>query len=320
MKLEQISPVWPWPHAPFNCRRFAPGSPLRPLRPGHVAGPMIDAAPIIVAENMANNANGLMLLDGHRRMAQAATAGAPHVNALILPANTGAAERVRIALAGRLHTTGVEKLLTIHAVIRYLENQSIKVDDQSVEQSLEQYMGRPINARYATTLDRLAELSHAELAVLHYLDFPFERLHLFGDCLDEERNATLMLIARFPFTASEVKQTIRLLQMLRGRADFHPSMMLEDIAQHDSSRSVLAAIRDLTHPSLTRREASLRKHIKAIAMPGTARLQPPEHLEGNELSCYFRFSSVRELDDYVNRLRRAIDSGQIAELLEELNG
>jgi hypothetical protein len=318
MKLEQISPAWPWPHAPFNCRRFAPGSPLRPLSVRDVV-PLIDAAPIIMAEHPAESNAGLVLLDGHRRMAEAAFAGTAHVNVLILPESTSAAERIRIALAGRQHTTGVEKLLTVHTVTQYLGGQSQKTNHDS-NQILEQFMGRSINTRYLATLDRLASMRQDELAALHYLGLPFERLHLFSDCLDEERNAVLLLLSRFAFTSSEVKQTLRSLRMLRGRRDFKPSMLLAAIDQHDSSGSVLAAIRDMTHPTLTRREATLRDQIKAIAMPSAARLQAPEHLEGNEISCYFRFSSVQELDDYVNRLRRAIDSGQMAELLEELNG
>jgi len=77
----------------------------------------------------------------------------------------------------------------------------------------------------------------------------------------------------------------------------------------------LDALRSRSHPELLRRERDVTDAVAAIGLPESARIQPPENLEGDSVSCYFRFSSVKELDTHLRKLRRAVDDGAIARLL-----
>jgi hypothetical protein len=48
-------------------------------------------------------------------------------------------------------------------------------------------------------------------------------------------------------------------------------------------------------------------------------VRAPESLEGDALSCYFDVSSAREFNERLQALRRAMQSGGIEKLFDELN-
>jgi hypothetical protein len=277
---------------------------------------------------------GPVVVDGHLRMAAAHAAGVTGVPAFLLPEHTASDVVLFQALSGRAGgLSDVEKLIAVRKTALYAQygfadpdgDTAVTVPDNLIS-VYSQFLSREVTRAYLEQLLRILDFPSDELALLHVLDTPLDHLTSLLDLSADERRGLLLLRTRIPITASETRKLVRLFLALRGpgsqsRFDFKHwyAAKISSYDSHTRGKDLLAELRSITHPNLTRREDAVETSIQSLRFPPSMRLSPPENLEGDSFSCYFRFSSVEEIEDHVRRIRRAIDEGTIGSLLEHLN-
>lgn len=330
--------------APFFFRPFQPQNPLfRRKRSfweaGENSGTRVATYSVSRPVVLLQTGGEPVIVDGHRRMDAARRAGAPAVSALLLPAKIDRVSVVSFALDdGAENLSGVERLVAVRKTARYVrfgirDEAPVAPADESpevAERLLPLYsrlFSRQVDREYLRRVDSVLSFPYEELALLHALEVPVERLAPFLDLTADERKGLLLLLSRFHATASETRSLIRLILELRGpssrpgRVDV-PRWFAEKACFYtpeSRAKQLVVELKAILSPTLTRRREAIEETIRALGLEPSVVLRPPENLEGDAFSCYFKFSSVEEIKNHLRTLRRAIDDGTIETLLRELN-
>lgn len=332
--------------APFNFRPFSGQTPLsrscisnaRTQLAGQVIGGLKIGLTDVLAANpvlLLQAAGGPVIVDGHLRMTEAHRAGVSSLPAFLLPENTARDLVIFHTLSGRAAgLSDVERLIAVQKTGRYARY-GFSAPDGGGTGAVQEHLislyshlfSRELTVEYLERALGVLEFPADELALLHVLDVPLDQLASLLDLNARERRGLLLLRGRIPMTASESRKLVRLFLSVRGPASQRRFDMqrwvAEKISSYDSrtrGKDLLAEFRTHSHPTLSKREDEIDTTIRSLRFPPSITLRPPENLEGDVFSCYFKFSSVKDIEDHLRRIRNAIDEGTVEKLIGDLNG
>jgi len=303
---------------------------------GGTLGAGIRARPVSLLET----SSAPVVIDGHRRMNEAARLDLESVPALIYPDDTPRETLVSLSLEGKGNTlTGVEKIIALYKTTLFAAGNVgdgdipltspplIEVPDW-ISPFHRLLVGRPVSPDFVTRLLRVLTFPAAELRSLHDFALTVESLVPLLDLELFERAGFLTLRRLSPLTTAEGRELIRLLILARGRSAFELGPWIDGLESETSGHegksckgsTIIRSLKHRIHPTLTRRQQEIGETIETMRLPNRLRISPPENLEGDSFSCYVRFSRVEELQRYIDVLQKAVtdgSAGRILDLLEE---
>lgn len=349
-ELARITPVAVADNAPFRFRlrldpsgsTERPGDERTPGKTSTVFSPErfafdLGAHQVIKPISMHESHAGPVIIDGHRRMHFAHSAGIEQIPAFIYPADTPKQAICELALSSALESanlSGVERTLAAYKAAYFLTrshcSQNLpfeRIELDAIPGELLPPLGalfkRPVSERFLLGCFEILRLGIEELELLDSLELQVEHIIPLLELTPHERLWLLERKRRSSMTTAEMRKLARLLTFARSKEGFH-------LGDWDR-RGQLAAKEPLTggaligllkreiYPELSRREQNIAAYVKDMDLPSSIKIKAPENLEGDSFSCYFTFSSSSEFRRYMNILRWAGGDGKIKQIVDELN-
>ncbi len=290
---------------------------------------------------------GHIVIHGHRQIDAALSEGAASIPSIVYPADTPRQTVVTLALEqcaiqGAGHPreenkhsggalSGIEKILAIYKTSLYAggglaaAGEPLKLDTPVsppdwIVPLYANLLGRRVSKPYLARTCTALAFPASELLALARFNFTIDQIASILVLSPKERAAVLALLRATAFTTADLRQLVRLLILARGRAKFDLEPTAAAAAKNQKGGSAITrAIEMEIYPALTARKRRIETSLREMRLPNRLRIKPPENLEGDSFSCYFRFSRLEELAGYVELLGRAVQDGSAGKLLDLLN-
>ena len=291
---------------------------------------------------------GRIVIHGHRQIDAAVSNGLESIPALVYPRDTSTQTVVALALeqcetrgSGGPGTTdetrdgtlsGIEKIFAIYKTSLYAADglnavseplqfdKPVTPPDWIVPLYAASLLGRRVSSAYLAKICRALAFPESEILALERFRFSIDQIASLLVLSARERAVLLELRSAVVFTAAETRQLVRLFVLSRGRAKFSIDTWAAAAQEkHTKGSAIIGAIEEEIHPTLTSRRRRIETALREMRLPNRVRITPPENLEGDSFSCYFRFSRIEEFDGYVKLLGRVVQDGDAGRLLDLLN-
>ena len=271
-----------------------------------------------------------IVVHGHRQIDAAAHAGRESIPGLLYPDSTPAKTVIALSLehgAGH-HLTGIEKILAIYKTSLFGVGglDAVRAGGPvSVPEWIlplhEILVGRRVSRDYAERMCKALSFPTPERRALVRLGFSIDQIAPLLTLNPDERAVVIQICETSAFTTAQVRQLVKLVVLSRGRSGFDLGGW-RALAEKEftDGAGVVRWLEKSIHPQLTARRRQIEEAIAGMRLPTRVRITPPENLEGESFSCYFRFSRLAELENYVKLFERVLESGQASRLLDLLNG
>jgi hypothetical protein len=287
--------------------------------------------------SLCEKEGSFVIIDGHRRMQSAFLTGTADIPALVYPENTPRLSICELALRAAIESkslSGVEEIIAAYRTCRYMSLPSCRTDiplqepdapglPSQLHPLFDLLFNRTVSKAFVQRCFRTLSLSMQELEILHALQLLAPHILPLLDLDREERLWLLRQKALFPISAAEMRKIAGLLIVARPRKNSDLENWWEIIRkqgeQVKNGAVLINFLRKELYPELSSREAKIASHLKNLRLPNKIKITPPENLEGNSFSCYFTFSSSKELRSFMDILGRAEAEGKFKAMLEELN-
>jgi len=298
------------PEAPFRFRRFLPGE--EGAGPDDALAESIGRCgllhPPFILEESGNGPP--VVVCGHRRVAAARIAGIESIDAISLDANSEEAIPLWLEEA-RLGEplSDLELLLLISKCLALS-------DDAFITDRLSDIAGRNLSPSYIERALRLLELPDSILDALHDGRLSTGDLLMLSESESIDPVRAAGLLAGAALKRAERREAVRLLLRLGDLGIWDEF----ERARGGSGDDLMTALRAACTPTLERDLGRIAALIGDLGLPTGASLQPPENLEGGHYRLTARVRDERELDDLLEKLRAALDRGDIKRLLDILKG
>ncbi|MEJ2720802.1 MAG: hypothetical protein P8181_06625 [bacterium] len=316
----------------FRARTLASGSP--DPAPVDAAGSETHAVHI-QPPRLLGAGEDAVVIRGHRNIELALRSGLKSIPVLVHPSDTPAPTVIEIALSGAAgKVSGIEHIIALVKIIAFANGDTREIEfplpaplDGRIPRRacppLERFLGRKLSPRFVTRLSEALTWPVDDLRRLHTLSFSYAQIASLVDLTDPERRCVLRIREAAPLTTGELRNLTRLLVLARGRKHFDLAAWLDGElggrGAHVPAAGVLKSLAGAIHPRLAAAEASLAGMIHRMGLSNRMRITPPENLEGDSFSCYFRFSDHRELRDHVAKLDRIVKDGSAKRMFEMLD-
>ncbi len=300
--------------SPFGARPFAATSPLNPRcvarraganRPLPLAIAIHDSVWPLIESWPADSTVETLVIEVSDELQAAAT----WLDTLPWSDMSGTEWIVALSRAERIVRGDIREQIATDAVLT-LNAETVHLFNQRA--------GSNWSLSYAQRLLAILGLPEHLLMCAHSLHLTAEQLGGLLDLNNDEREAVLALRTREKYSAGEARELMRSLLFCRGR-NFNPREWARAAVGEGGKSAATARLQAVARPGYEQQRSQMDSAISALAWPSSMRLQPPENLEGDTVSCYFRFSSDREFKDCLDKLHDSYQSGGIRALLETLN-
>jgi hypothetical protein len=307
--------------APFRYRYILPGEPAAQ---GAVAGAECDAALVesvarfgIIHPPMLLEATDLAVLSGHRRVAAAAAARLPRIDAfLVSEQETTKREIASIWLEEARLGTPLSELERITLTKKCLALAGADFDECMGE--LSSTVGRKLSRAYIERTRRLLELPREILEALHRGSVSTGDLLILSESRTVDTVQAASILAHAALNRKEQRNAVQLMLRL---GDLGPEAWDRfALAFEEGGKALLPSLAEACHPSLTLDRGRIEEIIRGICLPGGAALSPPENLEGGSYRLTARIRSEEALAGIVEKLAAALRNGSISRLLYILKG
>lgn len=276
-----------------------------------------------------------VIIRGHRNIELAQRNGLNAIPVLVHPPDTPGPAVIEIALSGAADVrSGIENIIALVKIIAFANGNTREIEfplaapldgriPRWVYPPLERLLGRKLSSRFVTRLSEPLTWPVDDLLRLHALSFSYEQIASLVDLTTPERRVVLRIREAVPLTTGELKNLTRLLVLARGRKHFDLTAWLDGELGGRTARpnasSMLKSLSGAIHPRRAAAEASIVEMIGRMGFSNRLRITPPENLEGDSFSCYFRFSDHRELHDHVEKLDGVLKNGSARRMIELLD-
>ncbi|UCG53152.1 MAG: hypothetical protein JSW58_06260 [Candidatus Latescibacterota bacterium] len=275
-----------------------------------------------------------VLIDGHRRMSEAVSRDLEAIPAVVYPRSTSRETVIQLSLKGKATVlSGVEKIIALYKTTVFANDDTPRIDipcerpvalepPDCILPAYSDLFGRNVSKTYLLGLFEVLSFPAEDLHSIHDLSLTVEQTASLLDLTSPERRAALHLGKEARFTASEFGQLARLLLLARSRSGFDLDAWVNRECQSDRERrggsQIVGSLAREIHPELHAAVERVDRKIRQMRLPNRLRIVAPENLEGGSFSCYFKFSTLEELRNHVEKLEETIDTGSAEQILKLL--
>lgn len=256
---------------------------------------------------------------GYRRIAAAQAAGIDAIDALSIEAAPADVIPLWLEEAGFGAPLSDLELVLLISKYRALSG------DAFDSGRLSDIAGRNLSLSYIEKVLRLLELPGVVLDALHDGRLSTGDLLLLMESRAIDTARAAGLIAGAALKRAERREAVRLLLRLgdlRIFEDFEERYSTREDREAPETEEIdlMTALRAACNPSLERDLGRIEEIVTRLGLPTGASLQPPENLEGGHYRVTARIRTERDLEELLDKLRAALDRGDIGRLFDILRG
>ncbi len=317
--------------APFRFRRFLPREegPVAGHPPAGSARSIDDEAlvesitrcgvlhpPLLLGEP---GEGPPVVVCGYRRIAAAQVAGIDSIDAFSIEA--APADVIPLWLEETCFGAPLSDLELILLITKYRALSGDSFDSGR----LSDVAGRNLSLSYIEKVLRLLELPEKILNALHDGRLSTGDLLILSESKAIDPTRAAGLIAGAALKRAERREAVRLILRLGDLGIFEEfekklGAREDGEAPGTGEMDLLPVLRAACNPSLERDLGRIEEIVTRLGLPTGASLQPPENLEGGDYRLTVRIRNERELEELLEKLRAALDRGDVAHLLDILRG
>ena len=316
---------------PFRFRRFLPGEG-GPVAGHPVAGSSwrIDDEALVGSITRCGVLHPPLLLGepgggppvvvcGHRRIGAAQAAGIDSIDAFSIEA--APKDVIPLWLEDVRFGAALSDLELISLISKYRALSGDAFDSDR----LSDIAGRNLSLSYIEKVLRLLELPGDVLDALHEGRLSTGDLLILFESKAIDAGRAAGFLAGAALKRAERREAVRLILRL-GDLGIFDEFVEKLYAQEDGEApgtgeiDLLPALRTACTPSLERDMGRIEEIVTRLGLPTGASLQPPENLEGGDYRLTTRIRNERELEELLEKLRTALERGDIGKLLGILKG
>jgi ParB-like chromosome segregation protein Spo0J len=312
------------PEAPFRYRRFLPGEADTGPRPENEA--LVESIgrygllhPPLLLEEPGDGPPAVVC--GHRRVAAACIAGVESIDAISLDAPIE--EVIPLWLEDASFGAPLSDLELVVLITRCqaLSGQGL----EGAKEQLSCVAGRNLTFDHMERMERLLELPDDILEALHEGRLSTGDLLFLMESRAINAIRTARLLAGAALKRSERREAVRLLLRTGDLGIWREFEEARDELEDGETLKkqeggLLPALRAACNPSLERDLGRIDEIMTRLRLPPGASLRPPENLEGGGYRLSARIRDERGLEELLEKLRAALERGDIGQLLGILKG
>lgn len=305
------------PEAPFRVRRHLPGELGESEEDRRLVESVREQGifkPPLFIVGLDQYGESPLLAQGFRRCAAARIAGLKTIYALLLTIPEDEFTTAILQWVEDFHYG--EPLSEFEKII--LTKKMRDLDSKTPLTLLSNAYGKELSAEHLENLCRILELDDPVLEALHRGDVSTGDLltlmnHPFVDINDAVR-----ILSAERLTRSDQKKAVNL--MLRIGDGGEEQWKKFASSYNIGSGALIDALSRTAHPTLTKDLERVEQIIRDMHLPPGVSITPPENMEGGSYRIRMDIRDEHQLEQTLEKLRNAIDTKMVAELLSILRG